>query len=84
MAGAGLLYGFTPMPVRGNLGTNALGKDVGLAQGFGMEAMLTFVLVFVIFATVDEGRGSGNYAPLAIGLTVIWANFFGVRILNLL
>lgn len=79
-AGAGLLFGFTPAAARGGLGVNSLGQGVGTAQGFGMEALLTFVLVFVIFATVDESRGSGNYAPLAIGLTVGWAHFFGVSL----
>ena len=48
-----------------------INKGVNSAQAFGIEFMVTFVLVFTVFATCDESRadpkGSG---PLSIGLAV--------------
>ena len=40
------------------------------AQGMAIEIILTFVLVFVIFATTDGDRVEYGSASLAIGLTV--------------
>lgn len=37
----------------------------------GVEATITFMLVWTIFATAVTPRGSGNLAPLFIGLTVV-------------
>ena len=54
-----------------NLGVPALGEDVGAGSGFVIEAILTFFLVWVIFATAADPRGSfKSIAGLAIGLTI--------------
>jgi aquaporin TIP len=54
-----------------NLGVPALGEDVGAGAGFVIEAILTFFLVWVIFATAADPRGSfKSIAGLAIGLTI--------------
>ena len=37
----------------------------------GIEAVITFALVWTVFATAVTRRGSGNLAPLFIGLTVV-------------
>ncbi len=37
----------------------------------GVEATITFMLVWTIFATAVSPRGSGNLAPLYIGLAVV-------------
>jgi aquaporin-4 len=53
------------------LGMTTLDNGVTPAQGFGIEFLITFLLVFTVFATCDKNRkdlaGSG---PLAIGIAV--------------
>lgn len=44
----------------------------------GIEAMLTFALVWVIFATAVNPRGLGSLAALAIGFTVLLDHFVGI------
>jgi aquaporin TIP len=54
-----------------NLGVPALGDGVGAGAGFLLEAILTFFLVWVIFATAADPRGTfTSIAGLAIGLTI--------------
>ena len=45
-----------------------------------MEVIVTFALVFVIFATAVDSRGIGTMAPLAIGLTVAIDHLLAVPI----
>src|SRR5438132_3392645 len=54
------------------LGTSAaLGWDVGTGTGILVEAILTFFLVFVVFGTGIDPKGSFNaVGGLAIGLTI--------------
>jgi MIP family channel proteins len=40
------------------------------AQAFGMEVLLTFMLMFVIMAVATDARAAGQSAALAIGATV--------------
>lgn len=63
-----------PVPV------HALGDGVTKLGGIVLEVILTFALVFVVYATaVDPKKGSiGVIAPLAIGFTVLAAHFVGV------
>ena len=54
-----------------NLGVPALGEGVGAGAGFLIEAILTFFLVWVIFATAADPRGTfKSIAGLAIGFTI--------------
>lgn len=53
-----------------NLGTPNLGLGVGLGTGILVEAVLTFFLVFTVFATGIDKRGSGQVAGFAIGLVL--------------
>jgi MIP family channel proteins len=54
-----------------NLGAPALGSGVDHWQGFVIEIVLTFFLVWVIFATAaDPGGTFKSIAGLAIGLTI--------------
>ena len=53
IAGAGLLYGLTPELDRGSLGTIKLNDRVTVAQGVGIELILTFVLVWAAFSSID-------------------------------
>ncbi|MFC2006750.1 aquaporin [Chloroflexota bacterium] len=36
-----------------------------------LEAVITFALVFVVFATAMDSRGLGHLAPLVIGMTIL-------------
>jgi MIP family channel proteins len=63
---------------RSNLGAPALGPGVGSGEGLVIEAVLTFFLVWVIFATAADPRGSfKSIAGLAIGFTITLDIFFG-------
>jgi aquaporin TIP len=54
-----------------SLGVPALGAEVSGGVGFVVEAILTFFLVWVIFATAADPRGSfKSIAGLAIGFTI--------------
>ena len=49
----------------------ALGDGVGAGAGFAIEAILTFFLVWVIFASAADPRGTfKSIAGLAIGFTI--------------
>lgn len=43
---------------------------IGVAQALGMEALLSFALMFVIMAVATDERVAGGFAGLAVGLTV--------------
>lgn len=76
LVGALLLKALTTNP--GNLCTSGPNFDVTSGQVFGIELLITFVLVWTVFATVDDQRtdlnGSGPLAiGLAIGMCHLWA-----------
>lgn len=58
------------------LGGPALSVDTTVPIALSLEAILTAVLVFVVFATAVDKRGPVSFAPLAIGLTVLVAGIF--------
>jgi MIP family channel proteins len=54
-----------------SLGTPALAHDLSRTTGMIIEAVLTFFLVFVVFATAVDERGAFNkVGGFAIGLTI--------------
>ena len=53
-----------------NLGTPALASGVSVLNGIFIEAILTFFLVFVIFATAVDKRAPAGMYGLAIGMTI--------------
>lgn len=54
-----------------NLGAPALNSAIGSGAGVVLEGILTFLLVWVIFATAADPRGTfKSIAGLAIGLTI--------------
>ncbi len=53
-----------------NLGTTLPMGSGGTWQSFGLEALLTFFLMFVIMAMATDTRAVGQAAALAIGSTV--------------
>lgn len=63
-----------------NLGAHSLNSAALTSDGAGVlvEAVLTFVLVFTVFAVAMDPRGMANLAPIAIGLAVLIDHFAGV------
>ena len=51
-------------------GANSFGEGEAL-QAFIAEAVFTFIFVLVVLGTTDEKRGAGNFAGLAIGLSLV-------------
>ena len=61
-----------------HLGVPALGGGVDASAGFGLEAILTFFLAWVVFASAVDPRGTfKSIAGLAIGLTITIDILFG-------
>lgn len=81
VAGALLLQVVLVSELEGTLGAHpgaTEGVD-GVGAAVVLEAILTFVLVFTIFATAIDPRSTiGNVAPLAIGLAILIDHFIGV------
>jgi MIP family channel proteins len=79
-AAAGLLQELLPAATTSavKLGVPATGNGVNPGAAFGIEAVLTFFLVWVVFATAVDLRGAFKYiAGLAIGLTITIDILFG-------
>lgn len=66
--------------VAGNLGAHGLNDAAleGAGAGLVVEIILTFVLVFTIFAVAMDPKGMGNLAPIAIGFAILIDHFVGV------
>lgn len=51
-------------------GSNSFKEGMGL-QAFIAEAVFTFIFVLVVLGTTDSKKGAGNFAGIAIGLTLV-------------
>lgn len=79
ICGAAIVYGITPSQSVGALGVTAPANDVTTAQAFVTELVLTYILVFAIFAVTDPSRRMTGYGvPLAIGITVFICLMHGI------
>ncbi|ESO82755.1 hypothetical protein LOTGIDRAFT_94507, partial [Lottia gigantea] len=78
--GAGILFGLTPPHKRTDLGATAkLGESVTAAQGFGIELLVSFVVVMAVFASNDtKRRDLRGSQPLTIGLAVMVCHLFAI------
>ena len=73
-----LLRWVFPDAQEANLGAPALGSGIELGAGLVVEAVLTFFLVWVVFATLADPRGSYTaIAGLAIGFVVAFDTLMG-------
>lgn len=80
MAGAAVLKGLTPESVRGNLGLTTVNPGLTREQAFGVEFLITMVLVLTVFASCDNHRTDLNgSAPLAIGFAVTLCHLFAIK-----
>ncbi len=81
-----LLKGIIAGPFEAGLGAHGLNSlgilddQVGNGAGAGLllEAVLTFALVFVVFATAIDKKGLTHLAPMAIGLIVLVDHLIGI------
>lgn len=79
IGGAFLLAIVVPGEMEGTLGAHAIGPLAnGTTGALIAEIVLTFALVFVVFATAMDRRGLAAYAPAAIGLVILVDHLVGV------
>lgn len=65
-------YACTPELRRESLGATTLTPGLEPEQGFGMELLFTFILVFFVFSITDSKKNTEPYGTtLGIGV-VIW------------
>lgn len=80
LAGAALLKALLPEDKVGRLGMTEVAPALTSVQGFAFEAVLTFVLLFVIHGVCDPRRRDiKGSVPLAIGLAITAAHLSGVQ-----
>jgi MIP family channel proteins len=73
-----LLKWIFPSAQEATLGAPALGPDIELGAGLVVEAVLTFFLVWVVFATLADPRGSYTaIAGLAVGFVIAFDTLMG-------
>lgn len=79
ITGAGILYLVTPAALRGSLGVTTVTSKISLGHGLLVELLITFELVFTVFATCDPKRTDlGGSAGLAIGFAVAIGHLFAI------
>lgn len=76
IAGAAILFGLAP---ESGLGANGLQAGISTGTGFLAELIFTFVFVLVVLGTTDSEKGAGNFAGLAIGLSLVLVHLVCIR-----
>ena len=79
--GAAVLYLCTSTSGDAVVGTgaNACQPGVSVAGGLVAEIVFTFVFVLVVLGTTDAKKGAGNFAGLAIGLSLVLVHLVCIR-----
>ncbi len=63
-----------------SIGVTSLNSEISVYQGFGVEAIITFILILTIFASIDGKRKDlGGSFPLSIGFALVAGSLFGVK-----
>ncbi|KAI2651865.1 Aquaporin-4 [Labeo rohita] len=77
VVGSAILYGVTPASVRGGMGVTSVNEEISTGHAIVIELIITFELVFTVFATCDPKRNDlKGSAALAIGLSVCIGHLF--------
>lgn len=80
--GAAILFALTSndMALAGGTltGANSTGNN-GVVVGLIAEIVLTCIFVLVVLGTTDAKKGAGNFAGLAIGLSLILIHLVGIH-----
>ena len=81
--GSAILYALvatSPDAAQGTTtGANACQAGVSSVTGLIAEIVLTCIFVLVVLGTTDEKKGAGNFAGLAIGLSLILIHLVGIH-----
>ncbi len=59
------------------LAAPTLAPNVGVLQGFVVEALITFILIFVVISVATDERVPGPVAPVAVGFALAAGVFIG-------
>ncbi|XP_060731052.1 aquaporin-4-like [Tachysurus vachellii] len=79
VTGAGILFLVTPSAVQGSLGVTMVNSSISVGHALVVELLITFELVFTVFATCDNKRNDLNgSASLAIGIAVVIGHLFAI------
>ena len=79
LAASAILYGIFPLDLHGCLGCTQI-NYVTLGQAFGTEFMVTFTLVFTVFANTEVKRSEMGSRSMTVGLAVVIGHLFAVSI----
>ena len=81
--GSAILYALVATSPEAALGTttgaNACQAGVSVCTGLIAEIVLTCIFVLVVLGTTDSEKGAGNFAGLAIGLSLILIHLVGIH-----
>ena len=77
--GSAILWVLTNYTGISGTGANDLQAGVGEIGGLVAETVFTFVFVLVVLGTTDEKKGAGNFAGLAIGLSLVLVHLVCIR-----
>lgn len=78
--GSAITKTIAPASRIGNLGQTTINPELSTEQGFLVEFVITFVLLFVIHSVVDENKKNmGSNGVIAIGLAVSGCQLMALR-----
>lgn len=77
--GSSILFALTENSGLSGTGANACQSEVGIAGGLIAEIVFTCVFVLVVLGTTDAKKGAGNFAGLAIGLSLVLVHLVCIR-----
>ena len=77
--GSAILYALVQLVGAEGTTTGANACAEGAVAAMVVEIVLTFVFVLVVLGTTDSEKGAGNFAGLAIGLSLVLIHLVGIH-----